>query len=266
MSGKVRFLAAVPAVLALVIGNLVVTHGAKRPLTVHVQKTDVTGTSSCDCGMWGDVTGDGQLGPLDVAYMANLVYRNLDALVQPPSCPKAAGDANCDDATTPLDMVLYVNLVYRGNAAGWCDNPCAPEGNLVGTSSCKSFQLGQAVAYVSSDSDCVAYDYDGSGILHLTHVNAGFNCCPEPISADIAVETGQITIDEKEGLESGGCDCQCLFDIDYEIVNLPPGEYTITINGLYLLPDEEPLESTVNLAADPFGEYCVFRGHYPWGH
>jgi len=67
----------------------------------------------CDCGVWGDVTGDDLVNPVDVVYMVNHVYKNQDARIQPPDCPFAAGDVNCDQAVNPLDVVYYVNYVYK---------------------------------------------------------------------------------------------------------------------------------------------------------
>jgi len=74
-----------------------------------------------------------------------------------------------------------------------------------------------------------------------------------------------ITIQENESLESGGCDCLCLFDVNYQISNLPAGEYTIVVHELYLMEGDEILQFTVDLASTPSGSYCVQRDHYPWG-
>jgi len=258
-----RFVAAGLATLILLVASPLGLSGSDSARFLPIGITN-TCAGACDCGVWGDVDGEGLVAPTDVANMANLIYRNLDAIVQPPDCPLAAGDADCSGQITPLDMVLYVNLVYRGNSNGWCGNLCGPGGSLVGTSSCKSFQMSKIAAYTPND-DCIEYTYDGLNTLRLTHVNAGFNCCPDPILAEISIEPGHITIDEDEGMELGGCDCLCLFDIEYEIVNLPPGVYTIRINGLYYNETDEPLEFTVDLAANLTGEHCVFRDHYPWG-
>jgi hypothetical protein len=109
------------------------------------------------------------------------------------------------------------------------------------------------------------YTYDGESTLLLKHINAGFNCCPDEIIANITIEGNLITIEEDESLESGGCDCICLFDLDLEITNLQPGEYTIKVIELYVFPDDEPLEFTVDLSSSPSGIYCVERTIYPWG-
>ena len=84
------------------------------------------GVSACDCGVWGDVTGDGAINPVDVVRMVNFVYKSNDQRVQPPNCPREAGDANCSAAVNPVDVVLYVNFVYKSNQSGWCADPCTP--------------------------------------------------------------------------------------------------------------------------------------------
>jgi len=76
----------------------------------------------CDCGVWGDVTGDGLANPVDVVYMVNFVYKGLDSRVPPPSCPYEQGDADCTGQVNPVDVVYFVNLVYKGQNA-FCD-PC----------------------------------------------------------------------------------------------------------------------------------------------
>ena len=72
---------------------------------------------TCNCGVWGDVTGDGQINPMDVVYMVNFVYKQQDARIPPPNCPYAGGDVNCDTKVNPVDVVHFVNLVYKNQNA-----------------------------------------------------------------------------------------------------------------------------------------------------
>ncbi|UCH82949.1 MAG: hypothetical protein JSW50_10790 [Candidatus Latescibacterota bacterium] len=137
-----------------------------------------------------------------------------------------------------------------------------PAGRLTGASGCNDFGATGAFDVTPPNEDCVDYHYNGNNILLLTHLNAGFNCCPV-IGADIAIEENNITITEKE--ISGLCDCLCLFDLDYEIVNIPPGVYTIKVIEPHLMPGDELLEFVVDLTAEPAGTYCVERNRYPWG-
>ena len=115
----------------------------------------------------------------------------------------------------------------------------------------------------SRSQDCMEYDYDGENILLLKHVNAGFNCCPKNIIANITIDNYSIIIEEIE--IDGECDCLCLFNLSYEIKDLEPGQYRITIIEPYVPKDEETLEFTIDLLTTPSGVFCVERDYYPWG-
>ena len=94
--------------------------------TNNARSLRVTVIRACDCGIWGDVTGDGGVNPLDVTYMVQYVYYTNDMRVQPPKCPLEAGDvANCDLAVSPLEVVYYVQYVYFQNNM-FCPDPCGP--------------------------------------------------------------------------------------------------------------------------------------------
>lgn len=137
-----------------------------------------------------------------------------------------------------------------------------PAGRLVDYGGCKDFKGAEALDGAPPDKDCIEYMYNGERVLLLKHINAGFNCCPVEILADISIEGNIITIEESEA--ESACDCLCLFDLDYEIKNLQPGEYTIRIIEPYTTGDDEKLEFTVDLSSSPSGSYCVDRKHYPW--
>ena len=78
----------------------------------------------CVCGIWGDVTGDGNVNPQDVTFMVQYVYMTNDIRVQQPDCPLEAGDVNCDGKVNPQDVTYYVQYVYMTNDL-FCDDPCA---------------------------------------------------------------------------------------------------------------------------------------------
>ncbi len=73
---------------------------------------DADGCDDCQCGVWGDMDGGSDINPVDVAYLVNFVYKQLDALVDPPDCSFSTGDVNCDDGVDPLDVTYLVNYVY----------------------------------------------------------------------------------------------------------------------------------------------------------
>jgi hypothetical protein len=133
-----------------------------------------------------------------------------------------------------------------------------PQGNLTNQTTCKDYNLSKP----PPNQDCIQYQYDGIQNLTLKHQNAGFNCCPE-IATNITIINRTITIKEIE--LSGLCNCLCLFDLDYQIINLPPATYTITVVEQCVLPEDQKLEFTVNLINLSTGSYCVERNNYPWG-
>ena len=139
-----------------------------------------------------------------------------------------------------------------------------PVGALTGYEGCKTFATttGPESNLQNSTKECIEYTYDGESTLILKHINAGFNCCPGKIEATISVSDSMILIEGRE--EEQGCLCQCLFDLQYEIFELTPGEYTIAITGPYVQDTDERLLFHVRLYDPSSGTFCVNRTHYPW--
>jgi len=203
----------------------------------------------------GDVNQDYEVDASDVVYLINYLFKDGPAPV-----PMEKGDINCDGQVTVADVVYLINYLWKeGPLPG-----CSPTGTVISYTGCKTFILGSSPDSIPPDQDCIQYQYDGESVLLIKHINSGFNCCPDDIMADVTIQDNLITIEEEESLEGGGCWCLCLFDVDMRINNLEPGEYTISVSGLYLYPEDEPLEFTVDLISSPSGTYCVERDHYPW--
>lgn len=157
---------------------------------------------------------------------------------------------------TPWGYSLWEFEIYGEPAA-------VPEGMLVDYSGCKETPPPDATPVPGSGNDCIEYHYDSNqSILSLKHINASFNCCPLEIVAEITIGQQIISIVEAQVFNGGTpCPCLCLRDIDYEITNLPAGEYTIHIGEL---SPGSAFEFTVDLDAQPSGSYCVQRSVYPW--
>ncbi|MBD3178891.1 MAG: hypothetical protein GF417_04430 [Candidatus Latescibacteria bacterium] len=138
-----------------------------------------------------------------------------------------------------------------------------PVAALVDYQGCKTEKKEGKYPEIASDRDCIEYSYDpDEQRLELIHINAGFNCCPGDISAHITISNDTITIAERESGQA--CKCLCLFDLSYQIENLPPSVYTIKVIQLYLQEGDQPLEFTVDLQARQSGKECLVRDHYPW--
>jgi hypothetical protein len=126
---------------------------------------------------------------------------------------------------------------------------------LTGYGSCKDF--GTREGEDSTSMECVEYEYDEANALYLKHINAGFNCAPGEIWAEFNIEDNLIEITENQ-LQSVA-DCNCLYDLEYELKNIKPGSYIINFSG--------PLATLVfivNLKSHSGGSYCVERSEYPW--
>jgi len=172
-----------------------------------------------------------------------------------------SGDPDCSGAIDIDDVVYLIAYIFTGGPA-----PCNPDfsGAVVGNGPCKTFVKTADVDTIPSNQDCIEYTYDGEGTLQLRHINAGLNCCPV-IVAEFSLTPESITITQIDSLYMGGCDCLCLFDIDYLITGVPPGVYTLVVDEVITFQGEDPLEFPIDLTTATSGIFCVEREYYPWG-
>ena len=212
-----------------------------------------------------DGSPDGLVSLGDLNVMIDILFISLE----PPACweegnldgslPEGPGSITLGDLTA---MIGYMFISMQPFPE--CPASQSPEGALVDHGACKSNE-GKAAFDddIPPTQDCLDWSYDGYGTLTIEHINAGFNCCPV-ILADIEVVGNNITITQIDSLDMGGCSCLCLFDLTYEITNLDPGTYTISVFEPYLPYDDSEMEVTIDLVAEPTGRYCLPRTQYPW--
>ncbi|UCF06461.1 MAG: hypothetical protein JSV33_05390 [bacterium] len=178
--------------------------------------------------------------------------------------PYRRGEDEVLEFTVELDGTTSGSHCVERNHYPWDvdTTPDGPVGFVIGYTDCKGGPPPSDPFDITSDMDCIVYDYSWTGVLRLTHVNAGFNCCPGEIIADITISNDTITI--VEGETESGCLCLCLFDVEYEIRNLPQGTYHLRIEELYVTASDEPLTCRIDLEAYPSCSFCVGRDSYPW--
>lgn len=171
-----------------------------------------------------------------------------------PGDPDCSGDVDIDD------VVYLLAYIFTGGPA-----PCNPDfsGSVVGNGPCKTSMMIADVDTIPTNQDCIEYIYDGEGTLQLKQINAGLNCCPV-IVAEFSITPETITITQIDSLFMGGCDCLCLFDIDYLLTGVPPGVYTLTVEEVITFEGEDPLEFVIDLTTATSGIFCVDRYFYPW--
>ncbi len=112
------------------------------------------------------------------------------------------------------------------------------------------------------DQSCVSYTYDGDSILSITHFNSGFNCCPEAILTSFEIRNDTIFITEDDSLEL--CRCNCLYNVDFTIHNLPPAKYVISIEEPYVPEEEKQFVFDIDLENTAADKVCIDRVYYPW--
>ena len=109
---------------------------------------------------------------------------------------------------------------------------------------------------------CINYSYDGDSILSLQHLNASFNCCPEKFSVAIEVKGDSLIIYEDE--LKHGCKCNCVFDLDISVHNLPADKYHVRIVEPYVNYAWPRLIFDLDLKKTTSGQYCVTRPEGWW--
>ncbi len=217
----------------------------------------------CVCPTVGNIDGSADC----LVTMADLtsIISHLFILIEPYDCPPSANvDGSPDGLVTMGDLTVLIDHLFISlQPLGPC-NPVGASSSalLTGHSACKGEDQQAGAAASFSLESCIDWSYSGS-TLNFTHRDAGFNCCPV-ILADITVDNNVITVTEIDSLFEGGCWCECLYDVDYQITGLAAGEYQIVIESPYRPAGDEVLDVTIDLITEPTGSHCVPRSQYPW--
>jgi hypothetical protein len=243
------------------------------PGVANPEQADNDGNGSgnaCCCGEYtGGLTGnvdcdiEGKINLSDITRLIDVIYVNKTNLLCCPANANVNGDP--DQKLNLADITRLIDHVYVSKApVADCESyEPGVTGSIIDHSACKSNSINSSQALTDSTQDCIDWSYDGSNVLTLKHINAGFNCCPI-IAANISIAGDTILIDEIDSLDNGGCSCLCLFDVDYEIVGLSPGEYRVVIEEPYRPDSDAVLDIWIDLESTSNDSACVSRSAYPW--
>jgi len=137
-------------------------------------------------------------------------------------------------------------------------------GKIVSHSDCKNGKSASFNnAYNNSSESCIQYSYsENEEKLILSHINAGFNCCPDSLYCNVELSGDTILISEFE--KNALCDCDCLFDLKIEITGIEKNAYYVKVIEPYC-GDQQKLNFEMDLTEHLSGNYCVGRKIYPWG-
>jgi hypothetical protein len=162
---------------------------------------------------------------------------------------------------------LYILFVLIVLIISSCDNIINDNSGISGKlkkySECKNNLKSTEATNVLCNKSCVEYHYNSSTeILKLSHINAGFNCCPEKLYCTVTTNSDTIIIQEYE--KAALCDCNCLYDLVIEIIGITPEKYVIKFIEPYAV-NSKKIIFNVDFSAIQEGSFCVIRDKYPWG-
>ena len=124
-------------------------------------------------------------------------------------------------------FVIFLNFACEKETE---NQPLEFSGELISHTGCKHLRSSK----FENDQSCVEYVFDKTNNkLSLTHINTGFNCCPDSLWCTISKTENTIIIEEFEA--SQGCKCNCLYDFEIELEGIEQEKYTIKFTCIYSL-------------------------------
>ncbi len=166
----------------------------------------------------GDMNGDGNVSEIDdLVYLVEYMY------VQGPS-PVPLDVADCDGnrMIDVADLVCYVEYMFGGGHPPYCPLPGEPAHEDI-SGPCLYSTHGSVAR-----SDAAEYMYVEvvGDDIHIHHLNAPMNCCPG-YCVEYRFEGNNIIATERDTLDQ--CDCVCLYNLESVLLDMPTGEYIITL-------------------------------------
>lgn len=153
-------------------------------------------------------------------------------------------------------FMVFLNIACDKEAE---NQPLEFSGKLISHTDCKHLKSSN----FENNQSCVEYIFDKqNNKLSITHINTGFNCCPDSLWCTISKTENKIIIEEFEA--SLGCKCNCLYDFEIELEGIEQEKYTIQFIEPYC-GEQEELIFEVDLSENITGSFCVTRIIYPWG-
>jgi hypothetical protein len=163
-----------------------------------------------------------------------------------------------------ISTVFFIQSCNENNTTKptLANNNNISKGEFVSITECKNSHIQKNDETLSKVQDCLELDYIND-TLNIKHINAAFNCCPDSLHLiSVTVKDFVITIDETKAI--GKCFCDCLYDIVYQVKDLPKGEYKIKFieNMFYAEQGDVTLECLLNLNKDKHSGICLDRYAY----
>lgn len=161
----------------------------------------------------GDINKDGVISILDVVSLINYKYKG-----GPPPSPLAIGDVNQSGEIDILDVISIINFKYK-------DGPPLDCG-IIDCASIRGDCLSREIDINRLDPNgYMTLAIEGHD-LHIFHMDAYYNCCLEYNVGYTIMGNGINIFEYDTGMP---CDCNCNFNLETIIEDLPTGQYYVTL-------------------------------------
>jgi hypothetical protein len=158
-----------------------------------------------------------------------------------------------------LTSVIFILIISNCNDREITLPNDVPMGEMLTRSDCRVWTAKYNNDFMAVN-DCIEYKYHGDTLI-LYHINAGLNCCPDS-SAKVYVRGDTIEIDELP--IEGHCHCLCLYELVYQITNLPEDSYHLLVKEQNIRSGDSAIEFNFDLKSSDTGLFCLQRDYYPW--
>ncbi|RKX25732.1 MAG: hypothetical protein DRP45_05255 [Candidatus Zixiibacteriota bacterium] len=235
-------------ILALLFG-LVLLLATNTVLADEQRGCCANATGNVDCDPTDAVDG------ADLSVLIDHLFISLDDLC-------CVNEASMDGlpGVDGADLSILINHLFINlTPLPLCHDAPPPSGEYLGDTGCKPPEYSKDEPPATQD--CLEYYYE-NGTLFIKHWNAVFNCCAIVWAAPYV--SNNITIYVNESFEGAPCPCLCRYDLEFIIHNLPLGKYTIAVEEMYIMPDDDPVVCHIDLNNELSGICCEERLYYPW--
>jgi hypothetical protein len=172
----------------------------------------VGGYGEDDIWQRGDMNCDGAVDFGDINPFVLALSSHAGYVAAFPNCQWQNADCNYDGQVNFGDINPFVALLVGGppHIGEYWHAPCA--------------QRHDERIYCPPDEFSLTVD---SGMLHTTHYQAEYNCCPDDIVVSLAMAGQLIELTEAEIPHDPPCPCMCCYEVGATVVGLSPGIYTV---------------------------------------
>ncbi len=175
-------------------------------------------------GVWASVLAIGCVGGEEPAFDCEEVAIT-DADGNPDPCDVDACQACVDECGVDCAILESYPPQYACPDDAWTVYEMCPDWEPPTTTSAPQSENVVDLGCGGEDVETLTADSTAPGTIAVTHIDYLLGCCPEEVDVGVSVAGQVLTVDYT--LVNDLCDCACMLDVSYDIVNGPAGDWTI---------------------------------------